>query len=171
MSIHPPPSRTHTYAQKARQARRSRRSRSGHRAGKALDLVESFLFSACHTRCGFHPESLPPTITTIRHGLGSVGDIIAAQVKEAMLGRQQLDLPQQRVSLAKEEAKADVLTGRRVHELAQKRLAEREKEANFYQLALPGLEDERQQFQDDTEWLRRKLDYLRGDLDNESEHI
>lgn len=38
-------------------------------------------------------------------------------------------------------------------------------------LRLPGLEDERQQFQDDTEWLRRKLDYLRGDLDNESEHI
>lgn len=144
------------------------------------------MFSAYHTRCGFHPESLPPTtpeengrflqtvvekIATIRHDLGSVGDIIAAQVEEAMLGCQQLDLPQQRVSLAKEEAKADVLTGQRVRELAQKRLAEREKEANFYQLALPGLEDERQQFQDDTEWLRRKLDYLRGDLDNESEHI
>ena len=102
------------------------------------------MFSACPTRCGFHPESLPPTtpeengrflqtvvekIATIRHDLGSIGDIIAAQVEE------------------------------------------REKEANFYQLALPGMEDERQQFQDDTEWLRRKLDYLRGDLDNESEHI
>ena len=100
------------------------------------------MFSAYHTRCGFHPESLPPTtpeengrflqtvvekIATIRHDLGSVGDIIAAQVEEAMLGCQQLDLPQQRVSLAKEEAKADVLTGQRVRELAQKRLAERRK--------------------------------------------
>lgn len=93
-------------------------------------------------------------------------DLLAAQETAG-----QQTLRQQLRERGREEAKAvRALTRERIREL-EKRLAEREKEADFYQLTLPGLEDERQQFQDDTEWLRRKLDHLREELDSEPERI
>lgn len=62
-------------------------------------------------------------VQTMREDLGSIGEVIAAQVEEAMLGRRtSLDLPTRRVELAKAEVKADVLTEQRIRELSQRRL-------------------------------------------------
>ncbi len=99
--------------------RNGRIDRHGQRAPEVF--VHHFVYA--NHEDGRFLQTVVEKMATMRHDLGSVGDIIAAQVEEAMLGRrQQLDLPQQRVSLAKEEAKADVLTKQRVRELAQKRL-------------------------------------------------
>ena len=38
-------------------------------------------------------------------------------------------------------------------------------------MALPGLEEERAQLDDDTQWLERKLAHLRAELDAEPERI
>jgi len=71
----------------------------------------------------------------------------------------------------REETKAiGALMRERIKEL-EKRLSEREKEQEGYQLALPGLEEERAQFQNDTEWMKRKLDHLREELEAEPERI
>ncbi|MFW6097418.1 MAG: DISARM system SNF2-like helicase DrmD [Chloroflexota bacterium] len=73
-------------------------------------------------------QTVVDKVRTMRGDLGSVGDVIAEQVEEAMLGRRrELELPERRIDLVKEEARADVLSDQRVRQLRQQRLkAQRE---------------------------------------------
>lgn len=120
------------------------------------------------------PGSQPALPKEIAGRLRALFPAHERQLRQMLAGQEtavQKDLRQQLRDRGREEAKAiRALTRERIREL-EKRLAEREKEADFYQLTLPGMEDERQQFQDDTEWLRRKLDHLRGELESEPERI
>ncbi|MBW2258251.1 MAG: hypothetical protein JRI25_27140, partial [Deltaproteobacteria bacterium] len=57
-------------------------------------------------------------VETMRHDLGAVGDVIAAQVEEAMLGRRrELSLPQRSVARARSEVRAEVLHQHKIREL------------------------------------------------------
>lgn len=60
-------------------------------------------------------------VETMRDDLGSVGEIIAAQVEEAMLGRRDdLDIPEDRRKKLRDEVKAEIVTAARVKEISQK---------------------------------------------------
>lgn len=60
-------------------------------------------------------------VVTMREDLGSVGEVIAAQVEEAMLGqRQDLEIPEDRRAKLRKELKAEIQTEARVKEIAQK---------------------------------------------------
>ncbi len=63
-------------------------------------------------------QTVVDKVQTMRADLGSVGDVIAAQVEEAMLGRRRaLDLPMRRYEIVKEVVRSDVLTEQRTHEI------------------------------------------------------
>ncbi len=59
-------------------------------------------------------------VQTMRADLGSVGEVIAAQVEEAMLGRRKgLVLPEERRRLVQEQVQADRLTEHRARDLSR----------------------------------------------------
>jgi hypothetical protein len=65
-------------------------------------------------------QTVVDKVQTMRADLGSVGEVIAAQVEQAMLGRREdLSLPQERRRLVQDEVQADLLTEHRTRELAQ----------------------------------------------------
>ncbi len=60
-------------------------------------------------------------VATMRADLGSVGDVIAAQVEEAMLGRRrELSIPARRRELAQEIVRGDLLTDNRLREIMRR---------------------------------------------------
>src|SRR5690606_33509305 len=73
-------------------------------------------------------QTVVDKVQQMRQDLGSVSDVIAKQVEEAMLGRRgELDLPEERRARVQEEIRADVMTERRAQELsAELRRARRE---------------------------------------------
>lgn len=65
-------------------------------------------------------QTVVEKVQTMRADLGSVGEVIAAQVEEALLGRRAgLDLPEDRRRLVQDQVQADLLTEQRVRELSQ----------------------------------------------------
>ncbi|MBN1888254.1 MAG: DISARM system SNF2-like helicase DrmD, partial [Thermoflexales bacterium] len=65
-------------------------------------------------------QTVVDKMQTMRADLGSVGEVIASQVEEAMLGRRELfELPEERRLRVQNEVKADLLTEQRARELAQ----------------------------------------------------
>ena len=71
-------------------------------------------------------QTVVEKVQTMRADLGSVGEVIAAQVEQALLGRRSdLELPEDRRRRVQEEVQADLVTESRTRELAQQLTAAR----------------------------------------------
>jgi ERCC4-related helicase len=66
-------------------------------------------------------ETVVEKVKTMREDLGSVGDVIAEQVEEAMLGRRaELDVPEQRRQMVREVVRDQVLTDTQIREIVRR---------------------------------------------------
>ncbi len=89
------------------------------RHGQKADVVEIFHFRYTNNEDSHFLETVVEKVNTMRQDLGSVGEVIAAQVEEAMLGRRKtLDVPMHRYQLVREVVQDDVMEQNQIQRIS-----------------------------------------------------
>jgi len=91
------------------------------RHGQPASVVNVYHFVYANHADTRFLETVIDKVKTMREDLGSVGDVIAEQVEEAMLGRRaELDVPEQRRKAIREVVRDQVLTDTQVREIVRR---------------------------------------------------
>lgn len=90
------------------------------RHGQKAEEVNIFHFLYADHEDSHFLKTVVEKVQTMREDLGSVGDVIAAQVEEAMLGvRRELNIPTKRRQIAQSVVKGELLTENRIREIVR----------------------------------------------------